>query len=58
MAQTFEDGGYAWADVDLAARARTWWLSVGPGEGDPYELYLDESRPELYARQDLRAPRR
>ena len=58
LARTFEDGGYAWADVDLAARARTWWLSVGPGEGDPYELYLDESRPELYARQDLRAPRR
>ena len=56
-AKTFEDGGFAWADMDLAERRRTWWLSVGPGEGDPYELYLDESRPEVYERQDLRRPR-
>ena len=26
--------------------------------GDFYELYLDESRPELYEKQDLRRPRR
>jgi predicted amidohydrolase len=58
LARTLEDGGYAWADVDLAERKRTFWLSVGPGEGDPYQLYLDESRPELYERQDLRRPRR
>ncbi|MBQ3809456.1 MAG: carbon-nitrogen hydrolase family protein [Kiritimatiellae bacterium] len=58
LAKTLEDGGYAWADVDLAARVRTHWLSVGPGDGDPYQLYLDESRPELYERQDLRRPRR
>ena len=57
VAKTLEDGGYAWADIDLAARTRTWWLSVGPGEGDPFQLYLDESRPELYERQDLRRPR-
>ena len=57
-ARTFEDGGYAWADVDLAERKRTFWLSVGPGEGDPYGLYIDESRPELYARQDMTLPRR
>ena len=57
VARTLEDGGYAWADIDLAARTRTWWLSVGPGEGDPSQLYLDESRPELYERQDLRRPR-
>ena len=44
-------------DPDLAARIRTHWLSVGPGDGDPYQLYLDESRPELYERQDLRRPR-
>ena len=58
LARTFEDGGFAWADVDLAERKRTFWLSVGPGEGDPYQLYLDESRPALYERQDLRRPRR
>ena len=58
IAQTLEDGGFAWADVDLAERKRTFWLSVGPGEGDPYQLYLDESRPALYERQDLRQPRR
>ena len=57
-AQTLEDNGFAWADIDLNARARTFWLSVGPGAGDPYELYLDESRPELYEKQDLRLPRR
>ena len=57
IARTFEDGGYAWADVDLAERTRTFWLSVGPGDGDPCQLYLDESRPEVYERQDLRRPR-
>ena len=55
---TFEDGGFAWADLDLNERKRTFWLSVGPGAGDPYELYIDESRPELYEKQDLRRPRR
>ncbi|MBQ6340648.1 MAG: carbon-nitrogen hydrolase family protein [Kiritimatiellae bacterium] len=58
LVKTFEDGGFAWADLDLNERKRTFWLSVGPGAGDPYELYLDESRPELYERQDLRRPRR
>ena len=58
LVKTFEDGGFAWADLDLNERKRTFWLSVGPGAGDPYELYLDESRPELYEKQDLRRPRR
>ena len=58
VATTKEENGFAVADIDLNARKRTFWLSVGPGEGDPYELYLDESRPELYERQDLRLPRR
>ena len=48
LAQTMEDNGFAVADVDLAERKRTYWLSVGPGDGDPYELYYDESRPEIY----------
>ena len=58
LVKTFEDGGFAWADLDLNERKRTLWLSVGSGAGDPYELYLDESRPELYEKQDLRCPRR
>ena len=58
LVKTFEDGGFAWADLDLNDRKRTFWLSVGPGAGDPYELYLDESRPELYEKQALRRPRR
>ncbi len=58
LVKTFEDGGFAWADLDLNERKRTFWLSVGPGAGDPYELYIDESRPELYEKQDLRRPRR
>ena len=58
LVKTFEDGGFAWADLDLNERKRTFWLSVGAGAGDPYELYIDESRPELYEKQDLRRPRR
>ena len=57
-AQTFEDGGYAVADLDLNERKRTFWLSVGPGDGDPYELYYDESRPEVYEKFDWRQPRK
>ena len=58
VATTKEENDFAVADIDLAGRKRTFWLSVGPGEGDPYELYIDESRPELYERQDMRVPRR
>ena len=52
LVKTFEDNGFAWADLDLNERKRTFWLSVGAGQGDPYELYLDESRPELYEKQE------
>ena len=38
IAKTFADCGYAVADIDLNERKRTFWLSVGPGMGDPYEL--------------------
>lgn len=59
IAKTFEDGGFAWADLDLNERKRTFWLSVGAGQGDPYELYYDESRPELYLKSDsFTRPRR
>ena len=52
VAQTFEDGGFAWADIDLDAQPQTFWLSVGPGLGDARSLYVDESRPELYEKQN------
>ena len=58
IAQTFEDCGFAVADIDLNDRKRTFWLSVGPGMGDPYELYYDESRPEVYEKFDWRQSRR
>ena len=52
--KTFEENGFAWADIDLDARARTFWLSVGPGMGDAHSLYVDESRPELYLKQEYK----
>ena len=58
IAKTFEDRGYAVADLDLNERKRTFWLSVGPGGGDPYELYYDESRPEVYEKFGWRQPRK
>ena len=58
IAQTFADCGFAVADIDLNDRKRTFWLSVGPGLGDPYELYYDESRPGVYEKFDWRQPRK
>jgi len=58
IAKTFEDCGYAVADLDLNERKRTFWLSVGAGQGDPYELYYDESRPEVYEKFNWRQPRK
>ena len=58
VAKTFEDCGYAVADIDLSERKRTFWLSVGPGQGDPYELYYDESRPALYENFNWKQPRK
>ena len=58
VAKTFEDCGYAVVDIDLNERKRTFWLSVGPGQGDPYELYYDESRPALYENFNWKKPRK
>ena len=58
IAKSMEDCGYAVADLDLNERKRTFWLSVGAGQGDPYELYFDESRPEVYEHMDWKKPRR
>jgi len=57
IASTMEDGAYAVADIDLNERKRVRSLSVGHGMGDPYELYYDESRPEIYEKQEY-GPRR
>ena len=58
IARTFEENGFAVADIDLAERKRVFWLSVGPGLGDPTSLYYDESRPEVYEHIDWRIPRK
>lgn len=57
IAKTMTDHGYAVADIDLNERKCTFWLSVGAGQGDPYELYYDEARPAVYRRQSY-GPRR
>ena len=35
-----------------------WANPVGPGQGDPYELYYDESRPALYENFNWKQPRK
>ena len=39
---------YASADVDLAWRKKVFWLSVGPCDGSPYQVYEFERRRETY----------
>ena len=48
LSSTMEQGGYAFAEIDLNERKRSWWLSVGPADGDPYQLYLAERRQIAY----------
>jgi len=43
--------GLATADLDLNRETRQWWLSVGPADGEPKSLVIQERRPETY--QDL-----
>lgn len=49
LAATMERGGFAFAEIDLNERKRSFWLSVGPSYGDPYQLYVKERRPEAYS---------
>lgn len=49
LAATMERGGFAFAEIDLNERKRSFWLSVGPSYGDPYQLYIKERRPEAYS---------
>lgn len=48
LAQTTEKNGFVWKELNLNERKRSFWLSVGPSMGDPYQLYLHERRPEAY----------
>lgn len=48
LAMTFDRTGYVSAVIDLAERKRSYWLSVGPCDGDPYQLYIKERRPGTY----------
>lgn len=40
--------GLATAELDLARESRTWWLSVGPADGEAKSLSIQERRPETY----------
>jgi predicted amidohydrolase len=40
--------GLAAADIDLNKETRQWWLSVGPADGEPKSLVIQERRPETY----------
>ncbi|MGE5647458.1 MAG: carbon-nitrogen hydrolase family protein [Acidobacteriota bacterium] len=46
LAETKE--GYAGADLDLDKETRFWWMSVGPADGEPRSLFLQERRPDTY----------
>lgn len=46
LAETRE--GLAAADLDLTKETRVWWMSVGPAEGEPRSLFLQERRPDTY----------
>jgi predicted amidohydrolase len=46
MADTTD--GLAAAELDLNKESRLWWLSVGPADGEPKSLVIQERRPETY----------
>ncbi|RTE10211.1 carbon-nitrogen hydrolase family protein [Paenibacillus whitsoniae] len=43
-----EEMGVCAADLYLDQRLYKYWLSVGPGRGEPRSLYTKERRPETY----------
>ena len=47
VASTSENGGYAWADLNLSRRVRTKHLSVA-SRGEGRSLYIRERRDDLY----------
>jgi predicted amidohydrolase len=48
LAETTGEFGIAYAEVDMDAVERVRWLSVGPADGDPRDLYIKERRPDTY----------
>lgn len=50
LAETSEDNGYCFADIDLSYRNRIKWLSVD-GLGAPYQLHRAERRPSTYSKE-------
>jgi hypothetical protein len=43
-----EEIGYTVEQIDLNQRFFTWWMSIGPGNGENKVLFERERRPEMY----------
>ncbi len=48
LAETSARFGVALAEVDLDRQDGVYWMSIGPGMGEPKSLYIRERRPETY----------
>lgn len=48
LAETSDPFGVALAEIDLDRQDGVYWMSIGPGLGEPKSLYLRERRPETY----------
>lgn len=48
IAETSDPFGVAVSEIDLDRQDGVYWMSVGPGLGEPKSLYMRERRPETY----------
>jgi predicted amidohydrolase len=48
VAETSDAFGIALAEIDLDRQDGVYWMSIGPGLGEPKSLYIRERRPETY----------
>lgn len=48
LAETSDEFGIAYAEIDMDAVERVRYLSVGASYGDPRDLYVKERRPDTY----------
>ena len=48
LAQTIEDFSYAAAEIDLSEKKYINWLSVGPCDGEPKNVYAHERQTDFY----------
>ncbi len=48
LAESEQDKTYIYADLDFARRPRQFWLSVGPANGEPRTIFVQERRPATY----------